>query len=71
MNLSEIIPSKLDNLPFIVNSKPIKAKAIIEAFKEADKGEFISSEAMHKWVNSWGNDDELPAPEIDIICNPS
>jgi len=34
---------------------------------EADKGIFISEEAMNRWVESWGTDNELPPPEPDIF----
>jgi len=34
---------------------------------EADKGVFVSGEAMHRWVESWGTENELPRPEPDIF----
>jgi predicted transcriptional regulator len=34
---------------------------------EADKGVFISGEAMHRWIESWGTENELPPPEPDIV----
>jgi predicted transcriptional regulator len=37
------------------------------AFKEADKGVFISQEAMHRWMESWDTNNELPPPEPDIF----
>jgi predicted transcriptional regulator len=37
---------------------------------EADKGVFISSEAMHRWMTSWGTDNELPPPEPDVFLTP-
>jgi len=43
-----------------------KKRAIEAAVAEADKGEFISSEAMTRWIDSWDTDDELPEPEVDI-----
>ncbi len=46
-----------------------KRQAIDEATRRADKGEFISSEAMNTWVDSWGTDNELAPPEIDIKIN--
>jgi predicted transcriptional regulator len=39
--------------------------AALEA--EADKGVFISGEAMDQWVESWDTDHELPPPEPDIF----
>jgi predicted transcriptional regulator len=37
---------------------------------EADKGVFISGEAMHRWIASWGAEDELPPPEPDVFLPP-
>jgi predicted transcriptional regulator len=37
---------------------------------EADKGLFISGEAMHRWIESWGTENELPPPEPDIFPSP-
>ena len=37
------------------------------AVEEADKGVFISAEAMHRWMESWDTDNELPPPEPDIF----
>ena len=37
------------------------------AVAEADKGVFISGEAMHRWIESWDTDNELPPPEPDIF----
>ena len=37
------------------------------AIAEADKGVFISGEAMHKWIASWDTENELPPPEPDIF----
>jgi predicted transcriptional regulator len=45
-------------------------KEMDEAVKEADKGVFISEEAMNAWVLSWGTADELPPPEPDIFPEP-
>ena len=43
-------------------------KADIQAaLKEAEKGIWISEEAMDRWVDSWGTGNELPAPEPDIF----
>lgn len=38
-----------------------------ERIAEADKGIFISEEAMNRWIDSWGTDNELPPPEPDIF----
>ena len=37
---------------------------------EADRGVFISGEAMHRWIESWGTENELPPPEPDIFLPP-
>ncbi len=37
------------------------------AIAEADKGVFISGKAMHRWIESWGTENELPPPEPDIF----
>ncbi len=39
------------------------------AMVEADKGVFISEEAMMAWMESWDTDHELPPPEPDIFLN--
>jgi len=44
-----------------------KLKSIQEAKKEADNGIFVSQEATLDWLDSWGNENELPAPEPDIF----
>jgi predicted transcriptional regulator len=44
-----------------------RRRALEEAVAEADKGVFISEEAMNAWINSWGTDNELPPPETDIF----
>jgi predicted transcriptional regulator len=38
-----------------------------ERIAEADKGVFISEEAMTRWIESWGTENELPPPEPDIF----
>lgn len=43
-----------------------KRQAISAALREADKGRFVSRKAMADWVESWGQAEELPKPEIDI-----
>lgn len=42
--------------------------AIEEAVKEADEtGEYISGEAVDRWLASWGTDNVLPMPQPDIF----
>ena len=43
-----------------------KRAAIQAAVSEADKGAFISQEAMDACVSSWGENSELPPPEPDV-----
>ena len=38
-----------------------------ERIAVADKGIFISEEAMNRWIDSWGTENELPPPEPDIF----
>ena len=51
----------------MVEARDEKRRAIEAAVIEADKGVFISSKAMHKWMDSWGTDNELSPPEPDIF----
>jgi predicted transcriptional regulator len=37
------------------------------ALTEAEKGIWISGEAMDKWIESWGTGNELPPPEPDVF----
>ena len=37
------------------------------AIAEADKGVFISGEAMHRWMESLETENKLPPPEPDIF----
>jgi predicted transcriptional regulator len=50
-----------------LQAKAVKRAAIAEAAAEADKGIFISREAMDRWVSSWGTENELDPPEPDIF----
>ena len=36
------------------------------ALAEAEAGVFISSEAMHAWMETWDTPEETPPPEPDI-----
>ena len=51
-----------------LDAQQAKHDAIEAALKEADAGEFISSEAMNNWVDQWGAPDEAP-PRPDITEN--
>ncbi len=40
---------------------------IEEAVREADAGgPFVAHEEMERWLESWGTDDELPAPKANL-----
>jgi predicted transcriptional regulator len=56
-----------DAIEAYVDAKEFKRLAIEAALAEAEKGVFISQEAMHRWMDSWGTDNELPPPEPDIF----
>jgi predicted transcriptional regulator len=42
---------------------------LVAAIAEADEGVFVSQEAVHRWMESWGTDNEMPMPEPDIFPN--
>ena len=41
-------------------------RMLLDLEAEADKGVFISEEAMNAWVDSWDTDNESPPPKPDI-----
>ncbi|MBD0413715.1 hypothetical protein [Oryzicola mucosus] len=47
-----------------------KRDVIAAAAKEADKGVFISSEAMEAWLERLDDDPDASAPETDIYLPP-
>ena len=47
-----------------------KVEALKRAKGEAEKGEFISHQAMGRWIKSLGTDNELQTPEIDVFKAP-
>ena len=48
-------------------SSEARDQMIRDAMAEADKGVFVSEEAVHKWMDSWDSDNELPFPEPDVF----
>ncbi|MGB0695444.1 MAG: CopG family ribbon-helix-helix protein [Rhodospirillaceae bacterium] len=48
-----------------VDSKAAKRAAIDAALAEAERGEFITQEAMNRWIDSWGTEEELPMPDVE------
>ncbi|UVC07821.1 CopG family ribbon-helix-helix protein [Rhizobium sp. TH2] len=54
-----------------LDSRDSMHAAVKAAIEEADKGVFVSSEAVDRWMESWGTDNELPMPEPDVFLDPS
>ena len=50
----------------MVETKAAKRATIQAAVEEADKGAFISEQAMDAWIDSWDSEHELPMPSADI-----
>lgn len=50
----------------MLEAKAVKRAAIEDALGRADRGEFISAEAVNTWIDSWDTEDELPAPKADV-----
>ena len=44
-----------------------KRSQIEAALVDAEKGEFISGEALGRWIESWETEAELPPPEPDMF----
>ena len=51
---------------FLVRQDLMRA-SIHEAIGEADKGIFISGEAVERWMERWADGHEEPFPEADIF----
>ncbi len=45
-----------------------RAKELHAAIAEADRGAFISHEAMVAWADSLGSDEELAPPRPDVVA---
>jgi predicted transcriptional regulator len=50
-----------------LDDREFKRQAIREAIAEADKGVFISGEAVERWMGRWADGHEEPFPEADIF----
>ncbi|MDC1399277.1 hypothetical protein N8306_01985 [Yoonia sp.] len=50
----------------MVEARQAKRDAITLALQEAEKGRFISGEAMFAWIDSWDSENERPEPSADI-----
>ena len=55
----------------MIEARQAKRDAITAALQEAEKGRFVSSEAMFAWIDSWDSDKEGPEPSADIERPPS
>ena len=55
----------------MLHDRAEKRAAIRSAMQEADRGSFISQDAMDAWVASWGTDAEAPQPPADLKFDPS
>ena len=49
----------------MVEARQAKRDAITSALQEAEKGRFISGEAMFAWIDSWDSDKVGPEPIAD------
>jgi len=54
----------------MLDERDAKRRLIREALEEADKGEFISEEAMTAWFMALGEEEELPVPKPDVFIKP-
>jgi predicted transcriptional regulator len=53
-----------------VDAKTWMHEQILEAYEASlTETEFISGDAVMKWVNSWGTESELPVPKPDIFLD--
>ena len=50
----------------MVEARQAKRDAITAALRDAENGQFISSEAMFAWIDSWDSNNEGPEPSVDI-----
>lgn len=50
----------------MLEAKAAKRAAVEAALKQAERGRFISAEAMNDWIDSWDQENEGPAPKADI-----
>ena len=51
----------------MVETREAKRAAIEAALAEAEEGRFISEDAMNRWMDGWGEGEDAPLPEPDII----
>ena len=46
-----------------------RRRLIENAVEAADKGAFVSQEAVHAWMAGWDTEHESPVPEPDVFPN--
>lgn len=46
------------------NNDQIRWQQTLQAMESVAQGRVVSSDAVHSWLQSWGTDKELAAPEI-------
>ena len=56
-------------IKLMLDQQEEKRLAVKKAILEADKGVFVSQEAVHGWMDSWDTENELPKPKADIFLN--
>ena len=45
-----------------------KWQQTLDALDSAAKGKVVDASEVHKWLNSWGTDNELEAPIVKKKC---
>lgn len=54
-------------IKMMLELREVKKQAVQDAILEADKGVFVSQEAVHDWMDSWDTENELPKPKANIF----
>lgn len=54
-----------------LNAQDALRRQIDAAVEEADRGVFISSEAVGAWMDSWDTERESPMPKPDVHLGPT
>jgi predicted transcriptional regulator len=50
-------------------SSETRRQLIKDAVEEADRGAFVSQDAVHSWMAGWDTEHEAPVPEPDVVLN--
>ena len=66
LDVGEVAAAAIETYLEAQAEKRVQALAAVAA---ADNGIFISGEKMRAWIESWGSDEELPAPDPDIFLD--